>query len=69
MKAFRCTHLSPGCDFVAIAEDEDVLLLNVAQHARKEHDMFVTRMLIETVKSHITVIREDPIVFEEKAVA
>lgn len=59
MKCFRCSHLVNNDEHVVFAEDEDTLLYRVARHARKEHDMFVTRSLIETVKSNIVDVADD----------
>jgi predicted small metal-binding protein len=39
MKSFACGAVVPGCDAAFTAPDEDVLLAEVASHARADHGL------------------------------
>jgi predicted small metal-binding protein len=38
-KVLECASIVPGCNFVAHAEDENEMMVVIAQHARAVHDV------------------------------
>ena len=38
-KVLRCASVIPGCEFVAHAEDENEMMVLMAQHARTVHEV------------------------------
>ena len=38
-KVLQCASVIPGCNFVAHAEDENEMIVVMAQHARSVHDV------------------------------
>jgi predicted small metal-binding protein len=54
MKQFSCGAVVPGCTASFSAESEDAILSQVAEHARKDHDMdTVPPEVVEQVRVNI----------------
>lgn len=57
MKQFACGSVVPGCQAVFVAEQEDDILRQVAEHARADHDITeVSPELVASVRSNITAV-------------
>jgi predicted small metal-binding protein len=55
MKQFACGTVVPGCDKTFEGADEDVVLAQVAEHARRDHGMDeVPAVVVEQVRANIT---------------
>ncbi len=57
MKQFACGSVVPGCQAVFVAEEEDEILRQVAEHARLDHGMTdIPQDLVEAVRDNIAVV-------------
>ena len=55
MKQFACGTVVPGCDATFEGADEDAVLAQVAEHARRDHGMEeVPPAVVEQVRVYIT---------------
>lgn len=54
MKAFSCGDVVPGCTASFEAKSEDEILSQVAEHAKKDHEMrTISQEIIAAVKAKI----------------
>jgi predicted small metal-binding protein len=54
MKQFACGAVVPGCHAVFRAADDDAILVQVADHARKDHGLTdISPELVAAVRQHI----------------
>lgn len=57
MKQFACGAVVPDCHAVFLAEEEDEILRQVAEHARRDHGMTdIPEQLVEAVRAKITLV-------------
>lgn len=53
-KVMRCADVVPGCQYVARGKDEDEVLAQAAEHAKKDHGFeSIPDDVLEKVKSSI----------------
>jgi predicted small metal-binding protein len=57
MKQFACGSVVPGCQAVFLAEEEDDILRQVAEHAAADHQMSVIPVsLVDQVRENIVSV-------------
>ncbi len=57
MKQFACGSVVPGCQAVFVAEEEDEILRQVAEHARADHGMTdIPDDLVASVRANIVAL-------------
>jgi predicted small metal-binding protein len=57
MKQFACGSVVPGCQAVFMAEEEDEILRQVAEHARADHGIAdVSPELVSAVRANISAV-------------
>jgi predicted small metal-binding protein len=57
MKQFACGSVVPGCTAVFMAEEEDDILRQVAEHARADHGITdVSPELVSAVRANISAV-------------
>ncbi|HET9075166.1 MAG TPA: DUF1059 domain-containing protein [Solirubrobacteraceae bacterium] len=54
MKQFACGSVVPGCQAVFVAEEEDDILRQVAEHARLDHGITdISPELVDSVRANM----------------
>ena len=57
MKQFACGSVVPGCQAVFLAEEEDDILRQVAEHAARDHGLDqVSNEMVESVRHNIVAV-------------
>ena len=53
MKAFRCGDVVPGCHAELLGEDDEEVLAQVDEHARRDHGLVPDEDLLRVVREHV----------------
>jgi len=57
MKQFACGAVVPDCQAVFVAAEEDEILRQVAEHARRDHGMDeIPEHVVAAVRANITLV-------------